>query len=104
VNPFISLAAYLLHQREWSNRTFGPGRRTGGIVQHIEKELREIEAKPTDLSEWVDVIILALDGYWRHGGDPKNIMVDLQAKQIVNFGRRWPAPVAEDVVTEHIRA
>jgi len=36
-------AAHLARQREWSTRTFGPGPRTKGVIDHIRKELHEIE-------------------------------------------------------------
>jgi hypothetical protein len=99
----FSITAYLSRQWEWSKRTFGPGKRTLGIIDHITKELREIAAKPDDLSEWVDVAILAMDGYWRHGGTPEQFMRDMQAKQDKNFARVWPAPTSEDVAVEHDR-
>ena len=51
-------AAHLARQREFSLKNFGPGRRTGGVIKHIRKELVEIEADPTDLAEWADVVIL----------------------------------------------
>src|SRR5262245_26420143 len=69
--------AHLQRQREWSERTFGPGPRTAGVLDHIRKELREIEAEPTDLREWIDVAILALDGAWRAGFDPDEIIDSL---------------------------
>jgi hypothetical protein len=47
------LVEYLSRQRAFSERTFGPGSRTSGVLDHICKELREIEAKPHDLSEWI---------------------------------------------------
>lgn len=97
------LAEYLRKQMIWSGITFGQGRRTVGILEHIRKELIEIAADPADLSEWMDVLILALDGYWRHGGHPEMLMRDLEAKQTVNFARRWPAPQPEDQAVEHIR-
>jgi hypothetical protein len=99
----MGLTEYLTRQWEWSRRTFGEGRRTKGILEHIRKELSEIEAKPDDLSEWVDVMILAMDGYWRHGGKPESLMADLQAKQDKNFARKWPTPTSEDVAVEHVR-
>ncbi len=99
----MRLAEYLERQRAWSLRTFGPGRRTVGITAHITKELAEIRAAPDDLSEWIDVIILALDGYWRHGGDPAHVFEALVNKQTVNMGRRWPAPQPEDQPTEHLK-
>ncbi len=98
-----SLGSYLERQREWSKRTFGVSRRTNGILQHIAKELREIASNPEDLVEWVDVVILAMDGYWRHGGEPKDIMAVLQAKQDINFARTWLHTEAEDEPSEHDR-
>lgn len=97
------LAKYLERQKEWSIKTFGNGKRTLGIIRHIEKELKEVEEKPNDLTEWIDVIILALDGYWRHGGGTEIIMNILQAKQDNNFTRTYPFPKSEDEPSEHIR-
>jgi len=98
-----SLAEYVIDQRRWSQVTFGPGKRTRGITQHISKELDEIRAAPADISEWIDVIILAIDGYWRAGGDPHGLMQALRAKQAVNFSRRWQPTTSEDEATEHVR-
>lgn len=98
-----SLENYLLRQEEWSAKTFGRGCRTEGLIQHIQKELEEIRKEPHDLKEWVDVMILALDGFWRHGGNPLDILVQLYEKQDVNFARKWPTPTSESVAVEHIR-
>ncbi|WP_233154808.1 dATP/dGTP pyrophosphohydrolase domain-containing protein [Candidimonas nitroreducens] len=86
----FNFADHLQRQREWSERTFGPGARAAGVVDHIRKELREIEADPGDLREWVDVIILALDGAWRSGASPEQIIETIVAKQSKNEGRAWP--------------
>ena len=85
-----NLIEHLHRQREWSRRTFGPGERTAGILDHIRKELTEIEAKPRDLEEWIDVVILAFDGAWRVGYEPEEIAAALEAKQAKNEARRWP--------------
>jgi hypothetical protein len=69
----IQLILYIQRQRKWSRKTFGPGPRTIGIRNHILKELAEIIAEPTDLEEWIDVVILALDGAWRAGHNPATI-------------------------------
>jgi hypothetical protein len=87
--PFDMLA-HLQRQREFSGRTFGPGARTKGVCDHIRKELSEIESNPADLTEWIDVVILALDGAWRVGGSPQQIIDALVAKQTKNEGRVWP--------------
>lgn len=97
-----TITNYLREQRKWSSRTFGDGKRTIGITKHIEKELAEIREAPDDLAEWIDVMILALDGYWRHGGTPETLARDLSQKQAKNFRRAWPPPQPEDHPTEHL--
>lgn len=88
--PAVIDATHLARQRDFSHRTFGPGPRTEGVLDHIRKELREIEAAPDDLSEWVDVVILALDGAWRAGHEPQQIIDAIKAKQAKNEARVWP--------------
>jgi hypothetical protein len=97
------LEAYLTRQWAWSKDTFGPALRTRGIIQHITKELREIEADPHDLMEWVDVVILAMDGFWRHGGKPEDLLAIMQAK---NLARQWPdwRTLSEHQAIEHDRS
>ena len=82
--------AHLVRQREFSERVFGPGERTEGVVDHIRKELIEVLENPGDVSEWIDVVILALDGAWRIGASPEQIVAALVAKQEKNEGRTWP--------------
>jgi hypothetical protein len=83
-------ALHLARQRAFSEHTFGPGPRTAGVLDHIRKELAEIAADPYDLGEWVDVIILALDGAWRAGHGPQQIIDAIIAKQTRNEARAWP--------------
>jgi hypothetical protein len=82
--------AHLERQAKFSRHTFGPGRRTQGVADHIRKELLEIEVAPDDLEEWIDVVILALDGAWRTGASPDQIISTLTAKQAKNEARTWP--------------
>ncbi len=98
-------AAHLERQREWSQATFGPGQRTLGCIDHIRKELAEIEADPTDLIEWVDVLILAFDGAWRAGWEPQQIIDAVKAKQARNEARVWPdwRTQDQDRAIEHVR-
>ena len=84
------LIQHLYRQRAFSRATFGPGARTQGVVDHIRKELKEIEADPTDISEWIDVVLLSLDSAWRAGHTPEQIAEALQAKQSKNELRDWP--------------
>lgn len=102
---WIGMVSHLQRQVAWSHRTFGPGPRAKGIVEHIRKELLEIEADPGDLKEWVDVVILALDGAWRCGATPAQIVEALIAKQEKNEKREWPdwRTMPEDAAIEHKR-
>lgn len=97
--------AHIQRAIEFSERTFGPGMRTAGVVDHIRKELREIEAAPADLEEWVDVLILALDGAWRTGATPEQIVAQIETKQAKNERRSWPdwRTVPTDRAIEHDR-
>lgn len=105
VSTAFDFDAHLARQRAFSERTFGPGMRTKGVIDHIRKELLEIEAAPADLSEWIDVVILALDGAWRTGATPEQIIAALVAKQDKNEARQWPdwRTAAPDQAIEHVR-
>lgn len=100
----MDLKLYLRQQREWSLRTFGPGPRTVGLTKHIEKECGEIRESPRDLEEWADVMILALDGFWRAGGGEDDLPYYLLRKQCKNFARKWPPHLPEDQPVEHVKA
>jgi len=106
VKPAVIDAAHLAHQRQFSEKTFGPGRRTGGVLDHIRKELKEIEDDPGDLAEWVDVIILAFDGAWRAGWDAQQIIDAIKTKQAENERRDWPdwRLMSADRAIEHVRS
>lgn len=106
----LDLVAHLRRQIAFSERTFGPGDRTQGVIDHIRKELDEVQAEFDEgratLPEWVDVIILALDGAWRSGATPEQIAAAIVAKQAKNEGRRWPdwRTVDQGKAIEHDRS
>ncbi len=102
----FDLVKHLERQRDFSLKTFGPGPRTKGVLDHIRKELKEIEADPEDLNEWVDVVILALDGAWRAGWLPTDIVDAIRVKQHCNEVRHWPDWRTRDPekAIEHVRA
>lgn len=84
-------AAHLQRQIDFSTDTFGPGPRRQGVLDHIRKELKEIEEDgDTKSNEWFDVLILAFDGAWRAGWLPQEIIDGIIAKQTKNEGRVWP--------------
>ncbi|MEX3614302.1 MAG: dATP/dGTP pyrophosphohydrolase domain-containing protein [Burkholderia gladioli] len=88
--PEFDLHALLRKQQAFSERTFGPGRRTGMVCDHMRKELVEVEAAPDDLREWVDLILLAFDGAWRTGATPEQISDAMANKLAANERRQWP--------------
>ncbi len=61
----MNLKQHLIRQMAFSHATFGPGERTEGVIDYIRKELIEVEEADGESSEWVDVVILALDGLTR---------------------------------------
>jgi hypothetical protein len=98
-------AAHLDRQRAWSARTFGPGDRTAGVIDHIKKELVEVEAQPDDVEEWADILILGFDGALRAGHEPQAIIDAIKAKQAKNEARTWPdwRTMPADKAIEHVR-
>lgn len=101
----FDLVSHLHRQRAFSLRAFGPGTRTQMVLDHIRKELLEVEGAPGDLTEWVDLVLLALDGAWRAGHEPEAIAQALADKQGTNELRRWPDWRNEDPAKaiEHVR-
>lgn len=99
----MDLKQHLLRQMAFSHATYGPGKRTAGLVDHIRKELVEIIEGDGAPIEWVDVVILALDGLTREliydakingRGDPENAAFMacrlICTKQTINEARDWP--------------
>lgn len=92
------LAFYVTLQSKWSRKTFGPGRRTEGVLDHIRKELKEVKKHPWDVMEYVDVAILALDGAQRICRESglsayetgHLVGTALERKALLNRARKWP--------------
>jgi len=102
----FNVAAFFDNKAAWSSATFGPGDRYQGVCNHIRKELQEIESDPSDLTEWVDVVLLAMDGAWRAAGaDGEAFVRALIAKDEKNRSRTWSdwRTLAPDAVSEHVR-
>lgn len=102
---YLDFVAHVKRQIEWSRKTFGPNDRTKGILEHIRKELDEVEAQPKKLDEWCDLIILAVDGAWRNGFSAEEIAAQLDLKMGKNERRTWPdwRQFGNDQAIEHVR-
>ena len=101
----MELHKILAIQRAFSLKAFGPRQRTAGIIDHIRKELKEIEQAPNDLEEWIDVALLAFDGAMRAGYTPEAVALAYATKLDKNMKRSWPdwRTVPEDKAIEHRR-
>jgi len=102
----FDLIKHLRRQKAFSEKTFGPGARTKGVLDHIRKEVSEVYKNPSDVTEWIDIVLLALDGAWRAGHTPEQIAAALEAKQSKNESRSWPdwRQSSPDKAIEHVDA
>lgn len=112
----MDMKQHLMRQMAFSHATFGPGTRTQGVIDHIRKELGEVLESGGESAEWVDVVILALDGLTRQLAycngtrrDPETVAEIacnmILGKQARNEGRVWPdwRTQSEDNAIEHVR-
>lgn len=76
---------------EWSQATFG---NVGpiGPLKHLRREVKEVIAKPHDLSEWADMQFLMWDAQRRADFSDEQITRAMVEKLAVNKSREWPAP------------
>lgn len=112
----MDLEQHLIRQMAFSHSTFGHGVRTKGVIDHIKKELEEVEISHGDATEWVDVVILALDGLTRQlayctgeRGIPSAVAEMacnmIEGKQSRNEAREWPDHRTADLdkAIEHVK-
>lgn len=115
----MDLKQHLIRQMAFSKATFGPGARTNGVLDHITKELDEVRDSGGSADEWVDLVILSLDGLTRqlsfcNAGD-KRIKTSAEIAEIAcamiigkqdrNENRAWPdwRTMSPDKAIEHDR-
>lgn len=103
-----SFEDYLRRHLEWGHATFGTpadGRGPLGPLDHLKREIKEITDDPYDLEEWIDAIILSIDGFLRAGGKLTMVLPMLFKKQAKNAGRDWPDWRGSDPTKaiEHVR-
>lgn len=85
----------------FSDKAFGVGKRSVGITEHLKKEINELELDPNDPFEWVDVILLGMDGLRRLGYTPEQITNFLEEKFNINKKRIWPSSKDENLALTH---
>ena len=84
-------------QWAFSTETFGPRIENGtaeqnaaGCIDHIREEIEEVAADPSDIMEWVDIVMLATDGAMRVGFTPEQFIDAYYEKLQINKARDWP--------------
>lgn len=93
-----TLDSVIREVNEWQAVTF-PRATPASVVEHLRREVQELVADPTDLSELADVVFLAVGLAYELGVDLKTVVAE---KLAVNKARTWGQP-DEQGVTEHIR-
>lgn len=110
--PEYDLLVHLRRQMIFSQGAFGPGKRTQGIIDHIKKELIEVESEAMqdgtagdELEEWIDLVLLALDGAWRCANTVEDVVKALSRKLVKNENRQWPdwRTADPEKAIEHVR-
>ena len=86
----------------WSFNTFGD-QKVCGVIDHIRDELLEVEENPADIEEWVDVLLLTIDGVVRAGFSADDIINELERKHKVNMSRRWEGIEKGTSAIKHVK-
>ena len=87
----LTFLAHLDRQKVFRIRAFGPSARTEGVLDHIRLECNEVSGTGgKDLSEWIDIAMLAFSGALGAGFAPYEIVQAIEAKQTKNEKRSWP--------------
>lgn len=82
----------------WAHETF-PRWSNGGIIEHIRRELTELEEDPMSGEEMADIVILLCHLAYEHD---VNLMDAIKVKHVINQHRTWGEPDAQGVV-EHVK-
>ncbi|KAF1702840.1 dATP/dGTP pyrophosphohydrolase domain-containing protein [Pseudoxanthomonas kaohsiungensis] len=101
----FDLVDHLRAQHAWSQDTFGPGPMTARLLDHIRKECVEVEEKPSDILEWIDIAALALDGAMRAGANASEVAAAIAAKFAVVRSRKYPpiGSIPADQAVGHLK-
>ena len=86
---------------EFSDSAFGEGPRTTGIIEHLKREIVELEQNPLDQLEWVDIMFLSIDGIRRLGYTPEQIVDFMEEKFAINKSRTWSDVKDENIPITH---
>jgi len=122
----LAFVSHLTRQIAVSRALFGPGARTKAVLDHIRKEIEEVEAARSEskvdeefsprAEEWVDLVILSVDGLTRQLWDEfpdadADVIAEMAVEMIAgkqgrNEKRSWPdwRKADPDKAIEHDRS
>ena len=93
-----SLAASIA---QWNKEQF-PGGDLRAKVKHLAKEVAELQDRPYEMEEWVDVFFFFACAFQHFG--PYRMIRAIDKKLYHNkYERQWPAKPDADGVYEHVR-
>ena len=101
----MDMLEFLKQQQKFQAETFGTKPRSAGVIDHIKKELKEVEVNPAEILEWIDIVLLAFGGALNVGFSPARILGALETKIDINNKRDWPnwKTANPDKAIEHIK-
>lgn len=99
------LRAFWQSQAAWSEATFGTTAERGplGPLKHLAKEVQEVIADPTDVTEFADCVFLVFDAARRAGFTYDELVAAAWTKLEINKARKWQVPTKGDEAVEHDR-
>jgi hypothetical protein len=84
---------------DWANATFPKEHMScGPVIDHLRDELDEVEADPTNIEEWADVLLLILHGTRNQGILFSALLDQARSKHAINVARKWGKPDSRGVV------
>jgi hypothetical protein len=86
----------------WADETFGPSLSPDSTIAHLKKEVEELVADPSNVTEYADCMILLIDAARRVGITMDLLLDHCWAKLEINIRRKW-GPPDKDGIIEHIK-
>ena len=86
----------LFQRRNFPNQTLA------AKLEHLRREVVELQASPTDLSEWADVLILFLGSANKAGLAATELIAIAHEKMAINEKRQWPSTPDAAGVYHHL--
>ena len=87
--------------KSWTEKQF-PSRNMRSILNHLRKEIAELEEAPDDIMEFADCFMLLFDAASYQGLHMSDIWRAMGEKLEINKARKWGKPNSEGFV-EHIK-